>query len=512
MEKQEAMGDGSVRHALGDYRIEARNFGPIGEAEIDLRPLTVFVGPSNTGKSYLATLLYALHRSFHELVGERGGRPPFVYRQLIATNLDPDVAGDLQHWLFPDKGEESSTLPNSVRSLIRHSIEDAPGVERHLTEKSCWCFGVDSFRDLIRHGQRAGARIGIRVPRQSGSGSLDYSLRVRGEHVSLKGRLQGEPPRVDYADLMESVLLGLRDDPPGAFRVAEGRDDDWAAVYAFQSLVGTIRASLLHPFQRSIYYLPADRTGVMHSHRVVVSSLIRSAASAGLRPAGELPLLPGVMADFLDQLLSLDRRRGRARYRPRSQYQQMSALAENLERAVLRGAVRTESTAANYPEFLYRPRGWKRDLPLTQASSMVSELAPVVLYVRHLVRPGDVLIVEEPEAHLHPAMQVEVIGHLAELVEAGVRVVITTHSEWVLEELANLVHRSRMEAADEIALRPESVGVWRFHPPKEGEGSGAHVTELEMDDAGMFEAGYEQVAMDVHNRWAGLAGLTNSPA
>lgn len=505
------MSDGSNPHAPGDYRIKATNFGPIGDAEVDLRPLTVFVGPSNTGKSYLATLLYALHRSFHELVGERGGRPPFVYQRFITTNRDPEAAGDLQHWLFPDHGEESSTLPDSVRSLIRQSIEDAPGVDGRLTEKACWCFGVDSFRDLVRHGQRAGAKVGIRVPRPRHSGFVEYLLRVRGENSSLTGRIHGKGSLLSDADpdALESVITSLRD-PSGPFRMAAGRDDDWPSEYALLLLAGTVRASLLHPFQRSIYYLPADRTGVMHSHRVVVSSLIRSAASAGLRPAGELPLLPGVMADFLDQLLSLDRLPSGARYRSKSQYRRMSALAENVERAVLRGVVRTESTAANYPEFLYRPLGWKRDLPLTQASSMVSELAPVVLYVRHLVRPGDVLIVEEPEAHLHPAMQVEVIGRLAELVEAGVRVVITTHSEWVLEELANLVRRSQVEDAGETALRPEHVGVWRFHPPENAEG--ARVAELKMDDDGLFDAGYGHVAMEVHNKWADMAGLTKSPA
>ena len=44
--------------------LSVRNFGPIAEADIELRPLSVFVGPSNTGKSYLATLIYALHQFF----------------------------------------------------------------------------------------------------------------------------------------------------------------------------------------------------------------------------------------------------------------------------------------------------------------------------------------------------------------------------------------------------------------------------------------------------------------
>ena len=47
-----------------NVHIAVENFGPIEKAEIDLRPLTVFVGESNTGKTYLAALIYALHRTF----------------------------------------------------------------------------------------------------------------------------------------------------------------------------------------------------------------------------------------------------------------------------------------------------------------------------------------------------------------------------------------------------------------------------------------------------------------
>ena len=74
--------------------------------------------------------------------------------------------------------------------------------------------------------------------------------------------------------------------------------------------------------------------------------------------------------------------------------------------------------------------------------------------MRHLVRPDDVLIIEEPESHLHPAMQVEFTRQLAGLVRAGIRVIVTTHSEWVLQELANLVRVSALpegEARGDIA-------------------------------------------------------------
>ena len=42
--------------------ISATDFGPIASGVVDLRPLTVFVGPSNIGKTYFAILIYALRR------------------------------------------------------------------------------------------------------------------------------------------------------------------------------------------------------------------------------------------------------------------------------------------------------------------------------------------------------------------------------------------------------------------------------------------------------------------
>ena len=126
---------------------------------------------------------------------------------------------------------------------------------------------------------------------------------------------------------------------------------------------------------------------------------------------------------------------------------------------------RCVASGGQFSGFHYRPEGWKADMPLTNASSMVSELAPVALYLRHIVLPGNVLIVEEPESHLHPAMQVGFARQLAAVVNSGVRVVITTHSEWLLGALANLVKSSELykgrkskTGEDDAALRPDQVG------------------------------------------------------
>jgi len=61
------------------------------------------------------------------------------------------------------------------------------------------------------------------------------------------------------------------------------------------------------------------------------------------------------------------------------------------------------------------------------ASSMVKELAPLYLCLRYLVEPDELLIIDEPEMNLHPAAQVQIIEFLAMLVQAGLKVLITTH-------------------------------------------------------------------------------------
>ncbi len=276
----------------------------------------------------------------------------------------------------------------------------------------------------------------------------------------------------------------------------------------FRQLLSGQFQSLIGPAGRSAFYLPADRTGVMHGHQVVVSALVQNASTAGLQPSTHVPMLSGVLADFLSFLIGIspDKQSGRG---PRPRIKPPD-LTRGIEDNLLNGAVLLKNTDAGYPTFTYRPQGWKDDLPLMRASSMVSELAPVVLYLRHIVRPGDVLIIEEPEAHLHPAMQAAFARELAWLVRAGVRIVMTTHSEWFLEQIGNLVRLSGLPKAKrkglegtDYALEPDQVGAWLFRPSNRPKGS--VVEEVALDpETGLYPTGYDAVSEALYNEGADI--------
>ena len=482
--------------------LAVEDFGPIAEATVELRPFTVFVGASNTGKSYLAILLYALHR-FFGAGPTTGWHAPHADSDASTEQLVKTISTFLEQLLeaIGSKPSVDVELPEHVAALVRSIMEDVDDEAPLLDAEIARCFGVET-QSLIRQSGGKSARIALRreLDRTSANGpDLSYHFNISRSQPQLTASIARDMP------------LRIQS-PLRAFDAAFALTHAHVALAIINSRRSNLRplANLVVPYAlgtmaQPIHYLPADRAGVMHAHRVVVSSLIGRASRAGIGAESPLPTLSGVLADFLNQLIDL----GNAEQGAGAGRQ----FAERLETDILRGAVRTHRSAVGYPSFHYRPTDWKRDLPLMNTSSMVSELAPVVLYLRHIVQPGDVLIIEEPESHLHPAMQVAFTRQLAAVVRSGVRVVLTTHSEWVLEALANLVRLSDVDksrrqeiAGDDLALTPDQVGAWLFEQKRRPKGS--VVKEIPLDvRRGTFPAGFGEITEQLYNDFAGITNL-----
>jgi predicted ATPase len=176
-----------------------------------------------------------------------------------------------------------------------------------------------------------------------------------------------------------------------------------------------------------------------------------------------MPTLSGVLADFISDLLLIERS-------PRQT--KLASIAEFLESDLIKGRIVIEpggtGAQGQNPEIYYETAVGK--FPLRRTSSAISEFAPVILALRHYCEPGDLLIIEEPESHLHPAAQRKLAQAMVKLVRAGARVLITTHSDFLLDQLSNFI---RLGALDEETretrgfdrndfLRTREVGVYLF--------------------------------------------------
>ena len=509
--------------AQENLRLRVANFGPIAKADIDLRPLTVFVGPSNTGKSYLAILIYALNKFF----GSHSIAPWISYGYRIRGLFDTEqVLKDLElgedntlvNWIEEiarREGEKDSLieLPEFAASQIRSLLKTLNKSANILNNEIAREFGVKGTQELIRNRVKDGAKVVVSRPAsmaESGNSFFGYEFTIRGSKSYFSTTIPDDALLRIPMHRVINLHNEVKDFAP--FVIGDDKDERYKHYRRSLMLGGLgeeISSQITGPLARAAYYLPADRTGVMHAHRVVVESIVAQAPRAGLQQDRLIPQLSGILADFLSQLISLNDRL----IRYSSSRENGSNLAVMIEEKILQGQIlEGERSDVGYPEFYYRPTEWKHDnLNLMNASSMVSELAPIVLYLRHVVRPGEVLIIEEPESHLHPKMQVELTRHLAAAVKAGVRIMITTHSEWILDELANLIYisdlpkskRSGIAGADQ-ALEPKEVGAWLFEPKSRPKGSVVKEIKFDADYAG-FRSGFDEVAIGTHNSYAKIA-------
>ena len=523
--------------------LSVTNFGPIASAEIDLRPLSVFIGPSNTGKSYLAILVYALHRFFSGYPTRRGPNsddlvfsPPPNSRTF---NLNRRLYMGRQGRLFPPQqgSDEVSTetvrglaawfkqitetlespdtsrppeygsmqMPESLAAMVRTELRNVGDFGKYLEEEISRCFGISDTRTLKNLGSQEGAAVTVkrRIPHQEQP--FEYRFAMNGGDSLLEASIPSQNPLCLVSQDSPRRLLFRLNEMLDGFGV-ENNDYSPSSAQLTTFLRQLVEAYTFDPLHRIAHYLPADRAGVMHAHQVVTRSLITRASRVSLQQDIPFPVLSGVLADFLEQLINFgslppERSPGRGR-----------RLAERLEEEILQGTIELENSIIDYPMFSYRPKGWKTVLPLLNTSSMVTELAPVVMYLRHLVRPGDILIIEEPEAHLHPAAQAAFTKILARVVRSGVRVILTTHSEWILEQIANLVElsylpaekRANFQDIHSMSLNPEEVGVWLFNSPSGGQGT--HVENIPFGFEGGFDqTGYEQVADSLYNEWSDIS-------
>ena len=459
-----------------NVEIAVKNFGPIAEANIDLRPLTVFVGPSNTGKTYFATLVYALHG-----VLEGFPRYPLLNHALLSlpkAMFNSESFDDVIEVMDEikkisrlvekiktiDKPLKFLELPPDIREEVKFGLKNLKVFEEELKR----CFNLNSISKLSRlnNGQRDEMDVSLSVS-EANQELWTVEMKGSGDSIGINDRVNEEMV-VNPVELIRPHVS-----------------------YAVSTSESSQIPTQIRYLRR--FYLPSARSGIMQSHKIITSSSVAHISFPFMEDSVNVVTLSGGFVDFLQFLILYEEND--------TPNDKLFAIAKSLETDILAGDIITKSSPSGSSEFLYRPRAMEEDILLNQSASIVSELAPLVLYLRGLVRPGDTLIIEEPEAHLHPGAQADMAVILARLVRAGVRVIITTHSDWLLEEIGNLTLEGLLEEntdEPESWLLPEEVGVWHFQRDEP-------VKEIPFKSReGISPEDYENVAEGLYNRSVNL--------
>ncbi|TAE76317.1 MAG: hypothetical protein EAZ85_00145 [Bacteroidetes bacterium] len=134
--------------------------------------------------------------------------------------------------------------------------------------------------------------------------------------------------------------------------------------------------------------------------------------------------------------------------------------------------------------------------PAFMASTSVRTLADLHFYLKHIVQKGDLLMIDEPELNLHPENQIKIARLLVKLVNSGIKVWITTHSDYIVKELNNCFMLSNDFAEKEELmqeygytekdiLKKDDIRVYIAHE----EGT---VEEVKIDKLGMEKTTFDE--------------------
>jgi len=401
-------------------KVEIRNLGVIEKAEIDLKPLTVFIGGNGEGKTWAAYTLSAIF-------GQQG------YRHYLKAYLD----GNTQ--------QRYPTLDSAVQQLFEEGNAQIDAIQ----------FANDYAETYINDVARLAPNWMRSFMATDRANFNDLQV-----HLNLAETKAEFLERIKAASVQRKISLGLlnalKETGDGIlYFYSEGDIKNKLPRKAIQQFVVREIFQILHKaFYAYIYTFPTERTTFItfpfssfQLREVRIEELLTDTDQSEFEQRGT-PLVEPVKR-FLEMILiSYQKKDREEEINKNPQLGEYVKLADFLEKEILQGTVGFETSELR-EELLFQPKeNTKLEMPIV--SSMVKELAPLVLCLRYLVDPNELLIIDEPEMNLHPAAQLEIAEFLAMLVNAGLHVLITTHSPYIVDHLANLMQAAKHEDPDSI--------------------------------------------------------------
>ena len=455
--------------------IQVNDFGPIWRGEVEIRPLTVFTGAGNTGKSSLATLVYALTR--HSLNSRKRSISDEFYDDIEDT-FSNSIATDLK----PDEPRENVRIPVSDM-LPADSGHLGPKRPKELEIGIATTFGFQEIKQAISWKSNQGASIRVVAP-ADGASERSSVMSIKIGKRSFRYTSQ-HPETINLSKLTQKERIHFK----RLQRLGEEDHHDGDSIDTDSRTAKFLYAVLndrFFSFEKTLY-LPASRVGLMDSFRTIVSSSLQGELDNVTIGSIQSRPLSGVLADFLQMLTAVN---------PSANNRLHRSVASRLEEELLHGTIEVVLNQVNFPYFFFKPVDNEQLIPLNLCSAMISQLAPLVVFLKELPRRNNLVIIEEPEAPLHPLQQVRFLQEISKWVRDGNYIVLTTHSEWITEALSNLVIENKRNP--NAGINVYDTGLWRFIEGSKGSEIKEAVWNL---DAGGYDDGFEEVGDELLNEW-----------
>ena len=412
-----------------------KDIGPVKEAELELGDLTIIAGRNNTGKTYIAYTLYGFLKTWKNLPQAS----KFLTEGKSSDARFPDIPSIAEqlvqegHASFP---LDESTLDKQRRETIQElsrtfSEEFLPSVfssqnenfEGSSIDVNLGDISIKSFRNTHNHGffstsieyDGIDVNFSFDKPRKHTIIPINYLLRDISHHYFL------------------FLLAGMSLDP---FILSAER----FGISLFYKELDFTKNQLVDLLQKM-----GDNK---NRDRVPPYLFINRATSRYALP----------IKDNIDYTRSIpDHRATRSELYEKKLYDDIKNMMGGYY-----------GTSDDEIRFISKARvkGRSFNIPLHLASSSTRGLSDLYFFLQHVAKKNHLLIIDEPESHLDTANQIRLARLLARFVHAGLKILVTTHSDYLIKEINNLVMLSGSFADKDTVLKKLKYRVDDFLAPE----------------------------------------------
>ena len=517
------MTDPTPKRAAFQAQVKILNLGAIKEADLELRPLTVIFGKNGVNKTWAAysiveamgtypvppesfsveleSRLRDFHSSLKEAVAE-------IRRQVLAAGALPSSREGKVLVRRKRVGDDLDALLHGIRKELNWSAHPAAialaiGVPQSVVAAARVSVG-DVTVDAVSAGYRG---LGAFV-----TPSSDYYLAEVRDLSRWSGRETSQLVELQQ-NIQAEALKGFAFDVerPDLSRITSRPECDWDDAERQGEFVADLIDAANRGWLTSAnpFYLPAERKAVStFIHHLDAATELQGrlrfsgasgapqfgsdlAADIGLNRAVKLlggsAHLPLPVRRLVGWLVGASTQATSAGSNEESPGGMVPALGSHLAQ-ILSGTATFSEPGASAAVSGYGTMslvfrfGDGQQLPFQAASSLAGSLGLLGIWLKSQAQPGDLVVIDEPEMNAHPETQVKIAELLAMMINAGLRVIITTHSPYLVEHLEGLMLGSRLspEAKERFVPRlglqsaaafldPEDIAVYHFEEQQEGE-------------------------------------------
>ncbi|WP_457562690.1 AAA family ATPase, partial [Caminibacter pacificus] len=282
-----------------------------------------------------------------------------------------------------------------------------------------------------------------------------------------------------------------------SIRFVYKKDQNNEEILINHFLLALLKYLLNFKISQKTFYFPASRTGFVLAFDEIVSGLFID--KLGGTPTNTKLTKPTkeFLQNFAD--IKIGKFEDHDLFNKMMKDKNIKKLIEYIQKNIIHGIIE-EKKEHNYTKYYLNTNN--KNLELHVTSSATVELLPIIVFLKHFITLNDkLLIIEEPEAHLHPKAQIYMARFIALMVNYGIKVLITTHSDYIINELNKLIklnfinqkkkekYYEKNDLSENFCLKPEQIAAYLFKEEK----TKVKVKKLFIDEYGISNENIDEV-------------------